>query len=210
MNLKNKLDHALRSNAHFFLLEGNEQESLGIVREYFSATHQISMLDAAELKVENARNLVLELAKKSLSHELFIITHFEMMSEASQNILLKSLEEMVGEKMIFGLCSHTFGILDTVISRAYHIFVPANDDKASGSSTFYDKTKLEKIAYFSSCLDENNVLEYTVFMEKIAGQAVSATQLRAYRQFVEYHQRIEANCNKELCADLLLYQLLEE
>ncbi len=209
MNLEDKLSNALSSSARFFIIEGNEQKNYERISRFYQEKEMLlSFIEGEELKAENARALVSELSKKSIQDEVIVINRFEEVGEVSQNILLKSLENMSAQKTIIALCSHTFGILETIISRAYHLFLGEQSEDSLKLDYLLspNHSKVEKITWFSNL--EDDALQYNNLLETSGENIIK--NLKLSREVLQYLRRVEANCNKELCADLLLYRILEE
>lgn len=199
MDYKENIIIALKSNYNFFILEGNENSASNILHSVFDDSYFIIEVDANDLDADKARKLVLDFKILPDREIVYIIKKFENLTDISQNILLKSLEELNNVK-VFGLCSQTFGILDTILSRAYCIFINSalsikdEIDKVDESYLLRENKKIDEIEYLVyKCKDIHKLEE------------VQKTNLL----ILEFEKRIDANCNKDLCLDLLIYKLLE-
>ncbi|MDO4710412.1 MAG: hypothetical protein Q4A75_00425 [Peptostreptococcaceae bacterium] len=216
MNSKDKIRIALCSKAQFLIMEGDSKRILTEVEDFYQKKDiLLSLIESRNLKADNTRAFVSELSKKSYSDEVYIIRGFQDIEAISQNILLKSLENLANKKRIIAICDHTAGVLDTVISRAYHLYISPTkeqNDRLSEAEDliFVNKRKTERLSLFFDRIDEDNILNYSYSPDTDHGVENLSKKLKVDGFVLEYFKRIEANCNKDLCADLLIYKILED
>lgn len=215
MNSRDKLLTALNSKSHFFIIEGDIEYILSEIELYYRTKRvTLSYIDAENLSADNARIFISELLKRSLTENtVYVVTDFQNVEFISQNILLKSLETLHTGKRIIAICEHNTGILDTIMSRAYHLYLsnPRNYVN-SNIGELIDKYEdgLEKLKFLFDFLGENDLLASHVRNMSIESFSKNKKNCRTINYILEYFRRIERNCNKDLCADLLIYRIMED
>lgn len=215
MNSEDKIKIALRSASQFFIIEGDQEKNLNYIEHFYDQENKaLSLIDSSVLNAENSRIFVSELSKKSVAHEVYIIKDFHNIEIIPQNILLKSLETMVENKIVIALCDHTSGLLDTVVSRAYHLYAPAAEtkkfDSVDDGFIFSGLNNTQRMNLFSKQFGEDNILIYDYSLGQSVFGEDHQKKLKINKYVLEYFKRIEANCNKDLSADLLIYKILED
>lgn len=209
MKSSKALEIAFSSSAQFFVIQAEYDFAVKAIENCRSfQSDNLFFVSASELNTENARFFVSELSKTTINRDIYVIRFFDKLSQSAQNILLKSLESIGNGKVVIGVCEHTQGLLDTILSRAYYVYIPTDEEIIS--KEFIDQTlpKTVVLKNAESFLDETAVLSKKLFHSKDCGEEV-ARFVFENRNMLDYFRRIEANCNKDLCFDLLIYKLLE-
>lgn len=200
------IDSILQSHAQFYLLQGNESAWIEDITAFFQNSNAlIHRFSGSDIDVETVRNFIFTLNVQFDNLHIFLITDMEQCSVQTQNMLLKSIENLGENKIIIGLCQRLDGILSTVTSRASFFSRPSADSLQTKS--FDDHRFRTKCAnpfgYWSDLLGNTpSEALYNVFTSNNSNYQIQ-TLLR------EYYERLNANCNPELCGDLLLYKILE-
>lgn len=215
MDSKNKIITALNSKSHFFIMEGDVEYVLNEIELYYSTKEvSLSYIDSENLGADNTRMFVSELLKKSSTEDtIYIIKDFQNVEFISQNILLKSLETLHAGKRIIVICEHTSGILDTILSRAYHLYILNESGSAkSNIREFIDgnRDSLDKLKFLFDLFSENSELVSNIRTMSMDDFIQNKKNYRILNYILEYFKRIEGNCNKDLCADLLIYKMMED
>lgn len=215
MDSKNKIITALNSKSHFFIMEGDVEYVLNEIELYYSTKEvSLSYIDSENLGADNTRMFVSELLKKSSTEDtIYIIKDFQNVEFISQNILLKSLETLHAGKRIIVICEHTSGILDTILSRAYHLYILNESGSAkSNIREFIDgnRDSLDKLKFLFDLFSENSELVSNIGTMSMDDFIQNKKNYRILNYILEYFKRIEGNCNKDLCADLLIYKMMED
>ena len=212
--MSDKIANILGSNARFFIMEGDQENIAKEVISFFDSQFEFTLfeINGKEFKAENARSLVAELTKKSFKKNIYLFYDFEQIDSVPQNILLKSLEELGESKIVIGLCDSIAGILDTVISRSCHVFLHENKNGNEKPSAFEPNNsgRLDDLTRCYQFLEENEVTDGYSFLYGISQLDDIKRKNQINSLILEYTRRIEANGNRDLCADLLIYKILEE
>lgn len=212
--MNDRLKIALDSKSQFFIFEGNVENIINEVESFYKdKKSRISNIDGNTLNAENSRLFVTELGKKSGTLDVYIISNFEKIEMISQNILLKSLETVKENKVILAVCETTSNLLDTVLSRAYYVFIPDVVGLSTENNFDFMSENIgttQKIKKFYELLDENNIIKNSYDITGVGNKENLGLKIRKNMLFLEYDKRINANCNKDLCADLLIYKMLED
>ncbi len=208
----NKIADIFGSQSHFYLLEGQREILATEIEEYFSQNSSCSFfkIEGAEFKADHARELVAELLKKSFELDIFLFYDFEQIDPIAQNILLKSLEELGENKIIIAICNSVSGILDTIVSRAYHEFFQERTDSDEVELGRAFEKKSDKLKYYFELLEQKEPSQWYQTLSDADTLKNILDQTKANQLILKYAKSIEANVNKDLCTDLLIYKLLEE
>ena len=213
MKVNNKIEIALDSNAQFFIFEGNKELTLSSVEMFYDKKNaEITYIEASELKADATRELVSVLNTKAIHLDVTIVLDMNKLHVTSQNILLKSLENLGNSRIIVGICETQEGLLDTIRSRGYYQYISNQEQALPERAELLDNhiNKLEKLMLFSRDFDENNIFVYNFKVGDIQSKENLSKKIRLNNLVLEYNNRIDANVNKDLCKDLLAYKILED
>lgn len=206
---------ALDANLSFYLFKGDPSLILKEIQIFFKETEAyISYLEGEEFSVENTKALVSKLNVQSSNLQVFLIKNFDSISIQSQNILLKIIENLGENKILIGICKDFDSILDTIMSRAYYLYTSTKeaemDLEANPSKDILKKIELNQIGTFNAYRELSKHLDSNSVKDILDQEEVSFQRLSFINNALHYFKRIEANCNNELCLDLLIYRTLEE
>ena len=206
MNRKISIKDALKSRLSFYIFKGEELYLKNEIEDFFKEKEiSIVYLDGNELDTANIKELVTKLSIKYAQQRVFVISNFESVSVQVQNMLLKIIEDLGEHKTLIALCKKSDGILDTIISRAYYLYIPNSEIETSvGFVLPEEKDILSDYKLLSAALNE----EALSFIEGLDLEYNSNKTV--VNHTLEYFNRINANCNGELCLDLLIYKVLED
>lgn len=222
---KNLISKAL--NYSFILIEGNQEKNYEdtkfCVRDKFSIDNFDTNIDIRTytgdiIDVELTKKIISEIGLKPFGNKkIIIINNFQLLKELCQNMLLKCLEELPKDTLVIGIAKDTIGILDTIKSRAYNVFIGDFNRETDEKKTLVDFNNREIINILTSKVDEeqlNTLLNNTLL--KIEDNIKSNSSinigknLRVNELSDQCYKRIVGNCNKSLSYDLLLFRILEE
>ncbi len=207
MNKISSITKALDADLSFYLFKGSELDTINLVSDYYKRKNiNTSILNGSDLSAENAKDLVGILNVQSPEKLILFISSFDMISIQSQNILLKILENLGDNKTLIGICQDSDSILDTVRSRAYYLHIAEEEgiqEKTDFFSTIGSKNNLEGYKELRSIMDEN------LINNMMDSKNFDLSNIAMIKNADEYLKRTAANCNKELCLDLLIYKILE-
>lgn len=206
MNKKVCIENALGFRLSFYIFKGDESYLKKEIEGHFKDKEiSIVYIDGDELDAENTRELITKLSVQYSQKKVFVISHFENVSQQVQNMLLKIIEELGEHKVLIALCNESDGILDTILSRSYYAYAP--HDEKNDKSDFrlpIESNTLSAFRQLSQSLDDANLKQLvTSDLEDRACHLI-------VNHVLAYFDKTEANCNKELCLDLLIYRILED
>lgn len=201
MNLKNKISIALESSLRFFIVSLDKNTEIKF-DDIFDYSYNIINFDGGEIDAENSSDLINELGRKSLKKDIIIIDRFDDLNVIVQNKLLKSLEEIGEDKIIFALVNSFNRVIDTIRSRAYIL----DYNGLSNTNTFSYKN-----SSYKSLLKEVKVNNKTIDLLTYDCSFFDRSSVQKINNIITEHNiRVESNCNNELCFDLLCYKILED
>lgn len=230
-NIEQTIKLMTESNASFFLIEGNVSIIYEAVNSVLSKKYEIDnfennvdvrIFEAGELSVADVKKIIFEIGLKPyFQKKIIIFKNFERVSEQSQNALLKCLEDLPDDTILFSLCSETIEILDTIKSRAYYQYIsgPQKSEELSDGIDLLAASKKTIIEFFNEKMDKEDIIikldqlisknqeliKKSIFENDINQQLIKINDLAN-----ECHDYIKSNCNKNLSSDLFLYKILEE
>lgn len=221
---KNLISKAL--NYSFILIEGNQEKSYEETKLCVSDKFSIDNFDTnIDIRTYTGDSIDVELIKKIISEiglkpfgnkKIIIINNFQLLKEICQNMLLKCLEELPKDTLVIGITKDTIGILDTIKSRAYNVFIGNFNRETGEEKTLVDFNNREIINILTKVDEDqlNTLLNNTLL--KIEDNIKSNSSinigknLRVNELSDQCYKRIVGNCNKSLSYDLLLFRILEE
>lgn len=218
----------LDSNSSFFLIESDfktiESELVGSLSRKFKIDDfynniDVRTFDSKELQISDIKQIVFEMGLKPFfNKKIIIFKNFEKIGELAQNAMLKSIEELPSDTIIIAICNDTIGILDTIKSRAYSIYLNRESDIKEGKSlTSFSTQEILKI--FEDKLEKNDILsileglmasEYVFMKDAVKSDKNFKDIVNINTKLNKCYNYINSNCNRNLCTDLLLYRILEE
>ena len=234
MKYKDEIYRMLDSGSSFFLIEndGSIYESLKscLSEKYniedFENDMDVRVYESQNLQIADIKRIIFEIGLRPYrATKLIIFKNFEKSGELAQNALLKSIEELPHDTRIFSICSSTVNILDTIRSRAYYIYTVSTDNEIE---TYVQNGDIEIIREISedyifkimeSSMEKDDILELLKrsmssmndsIRKSLSNDMYMAEMIRRTNWMQECYNYISANCNKNLCIDLLMYKILEE
>lgn len=219
---------ALKSSSAFYIFEGDTEGIYSDLKASLINIYKINDFEnnvdirnylGDEMDVEITKKLVFEIGLKPYANKkIIIINNFQKLKEICQNILLKCLEELPEDTLVFGISLDTVGVLDTIKSRAYNLYLGQSETLKIDERTLIEMGSKEIIQMFtkkfndddiiailnSTFLKSENLLKNQELLESIG------TNLRVHEFANECYRRISSNCSKALSYDLLLFRILEE
>ena len=234
MKYRDDIYRMIDSASSFFLIENDGSiyenlksclsEKYGIID--FENDMDVRIYESQNLQISDIKRIIFEIGLRPYGDaKLIIFRNFEKVGELSQNALLKSIEELPDDTRIFSICSSTVNILDTIRSRAYYLYT---GNAANVSETYMQYTDSGKIREISeddifkimeSSMEKDDVLELLKssmssmndsIRTSLSNDMYMAGLIRRMNWMQECYNYISANCNKNLCIDLLMYKILEE
>ncbi|WP_028828384.1 hypothetical protein [Proteocatella sphenisci] len=234
MGYKNNIDSMLNSNSAFFLIENNGSvfESLVSVlsENYgipdFCNNMDVRIYESSELQIADIKRIIFEIGLKPYGNTKFIIfKNFDRIGELAQNALLKSIEELPADTRVFAICNNTVNILDTIKSRAYYVYLNStdvatvNEEKSLYGDATHGICEKEIFNIIESKYEKEEILDLLknaitsmkdLLKDSLLSDKYATGIMHKIMWAQECHTFINANCNKNLCMDMLLYRILEE
>lgn len=205
MSNRISIKDALKSNLSFYIFKGNQNDMIGEIESYFDSEDVLlNLLDGDDLDVDDIRLLIAKLNIKYSNQRVFIISNFENVTVQIQNMLLKIIEELGENKTLIALCQKSDGILDTILSRSFYLFVPNEIANKTDRFVLPMGNGVKDLTCLYSRLNDDTL--DTVFML----YRDNNLKISFVEHTLEYFNRIKANCNKDLCLDLLIYKTMED
>lgn len=218
----------LDSNASFFLIESDfetiEGELVGSLSRKFKIDDfynniDVRIFDSKELQISDIKQIVFEMGLKPFfNKKIIIFKNFEKVGELAQNAMLKSIEELPSDTIIISICNDTIGILDTIKSRAYSIYLN-RELSAKESKSLRSLSTQEILKIFEDKLEKNDILEilenfmaseFILMKDAVNNNKNVKDIININTKLNKCYNYINSNCNRNLCTDLLLYRILEE
>lgn len=218
----------LDSNSSFFLIEANYDKIESALVKALSEKYEIKdfynnidvrIFDSKEMQIADIKELIFEIGLKPFfNKKIIIFKNFEKIGEISQNAMLKSIEELSNDTIIIAICNDTIGILDTIKSRAYSIYL----NKEINNVYDYNLDTLSKqelLKMFENKLEKTDILdmlenlmdsEYVFLKTAIEDEQYFKNIIDINTKINKCYNYINSNCNRNLAIDLLLYRILEE
>lgn len=218
----------LDSNSSFFLIEANYDKIEGALVKALSEKYEIKdfynnidirVFDSKDMQIADIKELIFEIGLKPFfNKKIIIFKNFEKIGEISQNAMLKSIEELSNDTIIIAICNDTIGILDTIKSRAYSIYL----NKEINNVYDYNLDTLSKqelLKMFENKLEKTDILdmlenlmdsEYVFLKTAIEDEQYFKNIIDINTKINKCYNYINSNCNRNLAIDLLLYRILEE
>lgn len=218
----------LDSNSSFFLIEANYDNIESALIKALSEKYEIKdfynnidvrIFDSKEMQIADIKELIFEIGLKPFfNKKIIIFKNFEKIGEISQNAMLKSIEELSNDTIIIAICNDTIGILDTIKSRAYSIYL----NKEINNVYDYNLDTLSKqelLKMFENKLEKTDILdmlenlmdsEYVFLKTAIEDEQYFKNIIDINTKINKCYNYINSNCNRNLAIDLLLYRILEE
>lgn len=218
----------LDSNSSFFLIEANYDKIEGALVKALSEKYEIKdfynnidirVFDSKDMQIADIKELIFEIGLKPFfNKKIIIFKNFEKIGEISQNAMLKSIEELSNDTIIIAICNDTIGILDTIKSRAYSIYL----NKEINNVHDYNLDTLSKqelLKMFENKLEKTDILdmlenlmdsEYVFLKTAIEDEQYFKNIIDINTKINKCYNYINSNCNRNLAIDLLLYRILEE
>lgn len=218
----------LDSNSSFFLIEANYDKIESALIKALSEKYEIKdfynnidvrIFDSKEMQIADIKELIFEIGLKPFfNKKIIIFKNFEKIGEISQNAMLKSIEELSNDTIIIAICNDTIGILDTIKSRAYSIYL----NKEINNVYDYNLDTLSKqelLKMFENKLEKTDILdmlenlmdsEYVFLKTAIEDEQYFKNIIDINTKINKCYNYINSNCNRNLAIDLLLYRILEE
>ncbi|MGL5256835.1 MAG: hypothetical protein ACRC76_07330 [Proteocatella sp.] len=218
----------LDSNASFFLIESDFETIEGELVSSLSRKFKIDdfynnidvrIFDSKELQISDIKQIVFEMGLKPFfNKKIIIFKNFEKVGELAQNAMLKSIEELPSDTIIISICNDTIGILDTIKSRAYSIYLN-RELSAKESKSLRSLSTQEILKIFEDKLEKNDILEilenfmaseFILMKDAVNNNKNVKDIININTKLNKCYNYINSNCNRNLCTDLLLYRILEE
>lgn len=218
----------LDSNSSFFLIEANYDKIESALVKALSEKYEIKdfynnidirVFDSKYMQIADIKELIFEIGLKPFfNKKIIIFKNFEKIGEISQNAMLKSIEELSNDTIIIAICNDTIGILDTIKSRAYSIYL----NKEINNVYDYNLDTLSKqelLKMFENKLEKTDILdmlenlmdsEYVFLKTAIEDEQYFKNIIDINTKINKCYNYINSNCNRNLAIDLLLYRILEE
>lgn len=218
----------LDSNSSFFLIEANYDKIESALVKALSEKYEIKdfynnidirVFDSKDMQIADIKELIFEIGLKPFfNKKIIIFKNFEKIGEISQNAMLKSIEELSNDTIIIAICNDTIGILDTIKSRAYSIYL----NKEINNVYDYNLDTLSKqelLKMFENKLEKTDILdmlenlmdsEYVFLKTAIEDEQYFKNIIDINTKINKCYNYINSNCNRNLAIDLLLYRILEE
>lgn len=218
----------LDSNSSFFLIEANYDKIESALVKVLSEKYEIKdfynnidirVFDSKDMQIADIKELIFEIGLKPFfNKKIIIFKNFEKIGEISQNAMLKSIEELSNDTIIIAICNDTIGILDTIKSRAYSIYL----NKEINNVYDYNLDTLSKqelLKMFENKLEKTDILdmlenlmdsEYVFLKTAIEDERYFKNIIDINTKINKCYNYINSNCNRNLAIDLLLYRILEE
>lgn len=218
----------LDSNSSFFLIEANYDKIESTLVKALSEKYEIKdfynnidirVFDSKDMQIADIKELIFEIGLKPFfNKKIIIFKNFEKIGEISQNAMLKSIEELSNDTIIIAICNDTIGILDTIKSRAYSIYL----NKEINNVYDYNLDTLSKqelLKMFENKLEKSDILdmlenlmdsEYVFLKTAIEDEQYFKNIIDINTKINKCYNYINSNCNRNLAIDLLLYRILEE
>lgn len=218
----------LDSNSSFFLIEANYDNIESALIKALSEKYEIKdfynnidirVFDSKDMQIADIKELIFEIGLKPFfNKKIIIFKNFEKIGEISQNAMLKSIEELSNDTIIIAICNDTIGILDTIKSRAYSIYL----NKEINNVYDYNLDTLSKqelLKMFENKLEKTDILdmlenlmdsEYVFLKTAIEDEQYFKNIIDINTKINKCYNYINSNCNRNLAIDLLLYRILEE
>lgn len=228
MNNNRVLELMLNSNSSFFLIEADYNQIESMLVEVLSNKYKIEdfynhvdvrVFDSKELQIADVKQIIFEMGLRPFfNKKIIIFKNFEKVGELSQNAMLKSIEELPKDTLIISVCNDTMGILDTIKSRAYSIYLN-REFKEHENKSLENFSKQEILKIFEDKLEKNDILnileklmisEYYFMKEALDEQKYFKNIVNINDKLNKCYNYINSNCNRNLCTDLLMYRILEE
>jgi len=234
MEYKTDIDSMLNSNSAFFLIENNgtvfENLASALSEKYgiqdFYNNMDVRIYESSDLQIADIKRIIFEIGLKPYGKtKIIVFRNFERIGELAQNALLKSIEELPADTRIFAICNNTANILGTIKSRSHYMYLNSIDvDNINKEESPYEdaihgicekdvfnimESKYEKeeiLAFLKDAIYSMRDLLKDSFLSDKYATGIMHKIMWAQ----ECYTFINANCNKNLCLDLLLYRILEE
>jgi hypothetical protein len=180
-----------------------------------------------EIVVEDIENLIRQTQYASVGDKMvFIVFGAENMTSASQNKLLKTIENLA-KATVFFLCANDTTILSTIKSRSVTIYVKPDGENQTllkqyrendDGKTIYENakkliTQCHKLDDALPLLPILNKTENLPLTFDAIGKSIKTAnftpekKLKLYNALADINRNISANCNPTNAFDLLLIEL---
>lgn len=218
----------LSSNSSFFLIEADYNQIESALIEVLSIKYKIEdfynhvdvrIFDSKELQITDVKQVIFEMGLRPFfDKKIVIFKNFEKIGELSQNAMLKSIEELPKDTIIISVCNDTIGILDTIKSRAYSVYLNREFEESKNNS-LKNLPKQDILKLFEDKLEKNDILnilenlmisEYFYLRKNLEQNEYFKDIIDINNKLKKCYNYINSNCNRNLCLDLLLYRILEE